>query len=243
MQLAKTCRAYFDLFTIRHSLMLISERKRARTVAALAIELSIPNVQDLIGRFLFEQLHPRDPRDHVTIPLDSFPIYDGKISVVNSASSRFYAPSDLSGIGGMRREHIRSCPNWRNVHARYDCMFINAQPDLEGMRGLQIARALCFFSFKYKFALYECAIVHWFDVIGDAPDEDTGMWVVQPSFDGHSPNISVIHIDAIYRAAHLLPLYGVDFMPRAINFSNSLDKFRAFYVNKFADHHAFEIAF
>jgi hypothetical protein len=72
----------------------------------VAIELSILNVQDLIGRFLFEQLHPHDPRDHATIPLDSFPIYDGKISVVNSASSRLYALSDLSGIGGMRREHI-----------------------------------------------------------------------------------------------------------------------------------------
>ncbi|KAG1766909.1 hypothetical protein EV702DRAFT_1182237 [Suillus placidus] len=226
VQLARTC-----------------QRKRARTVAALAIELSIPHLQELIGSFLFEQLHPRDPRDHATIPADSFPVYDGKVSVVNSASSRFYAPSDLSGIGGMRREHIRSCPKWRNAHARYDCVFINARPELEGMRGLEVARALCFFSFKYKWVLYECAVVRWFNIIGDAPDEDTGMWVVQPSFDGHSPDISVIHIDAIYRTAHLLPIYGVDFIPRAINFSNSLDKFRTFYVNKFADHHAFEIAF
>ncbi|KAG1775478.1 hypothetical protein EV702DRAFT_1180272 [Suillus placidus] len=182
----------------------VCKRKRARTVAALAIELSIP-------------------------------VYDGKVSVVNSASSRFYAPSDL--------KHIRSCLKWRNTHARYDCVFINARPELEGMRGLEVARALCFFSFKYKWVLYECAVVRWFNIIGDAPDEDTGMWVVQPSFDGHSPDISVIHIDAIYRAAHLLPIYGVDFIPRAINFSNSLDKFHTFYVNKFADHHAFEIAF
>jgi hypothetical protein len=86
--------------------MLISERKRARTIAALTIELSILNVQDLIGHFLFEQLYPCDPCYHATIPLNSFPIYDGKISVVNSASSRFYTPSDLSGIGGMQREHI-----------------------------------------------------------------------------------------------------------------------------------------
>jgi hypothetical protein len=122
-------------------------------------------------------------------------------------------------------------------------MFINVQPDLEGMRGLQIAHMLCFFSFKYMFVLYEYAIIHWFDVIGDTPDKDTGMWVVQPSLDGHSPNISVIHIDAIYHAAHFLPLYGVDFIPHAINFSNSLDKFRTFYVNKFANHHAFQITF
>jgi hypothetical protein len=122
-------------------------------------------------------------------------------------------------------------------------MFINVQLDLEGMQGLQIAHMLCFFSSKNMFILYECAIIHWFDVIGDAPDEDIGMWVVQLSFDGHSLNISVIHIDAIYRTAHLLPLYGVDFIPCVINFSNSLDKFCTFYVNKFADHHAFEIAF
>ncbi|KAG1775761.1 hypothetical protein EV702DRAFT_933276, partial [Suillus placidus] len=80
----------------------ITERKCARTVAALAIELSIPHLQELIGSFLFEQLHPRDPHDHATIPADSFPVYDGKVSVVNSASSRFYAPSDLSGIRGMQ---------------------------------------------------------------------------------------------------------------------------------------------
>ncbi|KAG1905765.1 uncharacterized protein F5891DRAFT_1125793 [Suillus fuscotomentosus] len=178
---------------------------------SLTIELSILNIQDLIDHFLFKQLHPHDPHDHATIPLDSFPIYDGKISVVNSASSRFYAPSDLNGIGGMQREHIQSCPKWRNVHACYDCMFINVQPDLEG-------------------------------ITSDAPDEDTGMWVVQPSFDGHSPNILVIHIDAIYYTAHLLPVYGVDFIPHAINFLNTLDKFHTFYVNKFADHHAFEIA-
>ncbi|KAG1809453.1 hypothetical protein EV424DRAFT_1543029 [Suillus variegatus] len=246
VQLARTTHTYFDPFTIYHSLTLISEVMCAQTVAVLTIELSIPNLQDLIGHFLFKQLHPCDPCDpcdHATILLDNIPVYDGQISVVNSASSRFYAPSDLSGIGGMRREHIQSCPKWRNVHARYDCMFINAQPDLEGMQGLQIAHTLCFFSFKYKFVLYECAMVHWFDVIGDAPDEDTGMWVVQPSFDGHSLNISVIHIDAIYRAAHLLPIYSVDFIPHAINFSNSLDKFCTFYVNKFTDHHAFEIAF
>ncbi|KAG2737246.1 hypothetical protein P692DRAFT_20762147 [Suillus brevipes Sb2] len=143
----------------------------------------------------------------------------------------------------MRREHIRSCPSWRNGPARYDCVFINAHPELEGMRGLEVARALCFFSFKYRWVLYECAVVHWFDVVGDAPDEDTGMWIVQPSFNGRSLNISVIHINAIYRAAHLLPIYGTDNIPRNLNFYHSLDAFRAFYVNKFADHHTFEIAF
>ncbi|KAG2156835.1 uncharacterized protein EDB93DRAFT_1247026 [Suillus bovinus] len=73
---------------------------------SLAIELSIPHLKDLVGKFLFEQLHPRDLYDHAIIPAESFPIYDGKVSVVNSASSRFYASSDPSGMGGMHREHI-----------------------------------------------------------------------------------------------------------------------------------------
>ncbi|KIK39732.1 hypothetical protein CY34DRAFT_88664, partial [Suillus luteus UH-Slu-Lm8-n1] len=136
-----------------------------------------------------------------------------------------------------------SCPTWRNGPACYDCVFINAQPELEGMRGLEVVRALCFFSFKYRWVLYECTVVHWFDVIGDAPDEDTGMWIVQPTINNHSWNISVIHINAIYHAAHLLPVYGTEFIPPTLNFCHSLDAFCAFYVNKFTDHHAFEIAF
>ncbi|KAG2052782.1 hypothetical protein BDR06DRAFT_887116, partial [Suillus hirtellus] len=60
--------------------------------------------------------------------------------------------------------------------------------------------------------------------------------------DGHSPNILVIHIDTIYCTAHLLPIYSVNFIPHTINFLNSSDKFHTFYVNKFANHHVFEIA-
>ncbi|KAG1866909.1 hypothetical protein F4604DRAFT_1881740 [Suillus subluteus] len=210
-----------------------TQRKCAQTVVALAIELSVLHLRELIGTFLFEQLHPHDTRDHAIIPADSFPVYDGKVSVVNLASSRFYAPSDLSGIGGMQREYIQSCLKWRNAHAHYDCVFINSRLELDGMQGLEV----------YKWVLYECAVVCWFNVIGDAPDKDTGMWVVQPSFDDHSPDISVIHIDTIYRAAHLLPIYSTDPIPHHLKFHHSLDNFRAFYVNKFADHHTFEIVF
>ncbi|KAG0705380.1 hypothetical protein DFH29DRAFT_780322, partial [Suillus ampliporus] len=59
-----------------------------------------------------------------------------KISVFNSACSRFYAPSDLCGFGGMRVEHIRSCPLWRNEFSRYDCVFVSTGSDTEGIRGL-----------------------------------------------------------------------------------------------------------
>lgn len=207
---------------------------------ALAEELGIPCLPNLLGRFLFEQLHSDDPRDPSDIPITEYPLYLGKISVFNSASSRFYAPSDLSGIGGMRVEHIRSCPSWRNEHSRHDCVFVNTDSSLPGMQGLEVARVCAFFSFRYRGEIYPCAVIRWFDKVGNAADEDMGMWIVRP---GGSDEHAIIHVDAIYRAAHLIPVYGTEFLPPGLKYYDSYDAFRAYYVNKYADHHAFEIAF
>jgi hypothetical protein len=69
------------------------------------------------------------------------------------------------------------------------------------------------------------------------------MWIVRPTVhDDGTPNFAVIHIDTIYRAAHLIPVYGPDFIADNIEYFHSYDAFCSFYINKFADHHAFEIA-
>ncbi|KAG2040053.1 hypothetical protein BDR03DRAFT_836878, partial [Suillus americanus] len=65
-------------------------------------------------------------------------LYLSKIAVFNLASSRFYVPSDLSGIGGMCTEHIRSCPSWQGEHSRNDCVFVNTDSSLPGMQGLEV---------------------------------------------------------------------------------------------------------
>ncbi|KAG1844111.1 hypothetical protein C8R48DRAFT_750903 [Suillus tomentosus] len=219
-------------------------KKRAQTIPTLADELDIPRLPDLLGRFLFQQLHPNDPCDPFDIPLAECPLYPGKISVFNSASSRFYAPSDLSGIGGMRVEHIRACPSWRNEYPRNDCVFVNTDSSLPGMQGLEVARVRAFFSFQYQGKVYPCAVIRWFDKVDDAADEDTGMWMVRPGFRANNtPEYAIIHIDTIYRAAHLIPLYGTEFLSQELKFYHSYDAFQAYYVNKYADHHAFEIAF
>ncbi|KAH7903135.1 hypothetical protein BJ138DRAFT_1021107, partial [Hygrophoropsis aurantiaca] len=113
-----------------------------------------------------------------------------------------------------------------------------------GCNGMDVARVLCFFSFAFEGNTYPCAVVHWFKVIGNHVDYyDTGMWMVRPSFNNDGDrDISIIHIDSIFRAVHLLPIFGNRRVPRAVQFHNSLDVYRSFYVNKFADHHAFEIA-
>ena len=49
------------------------------------------------------------------------------------------------------------------------------------------------FLFSYKSVHYPCAVICWFNKIGDRPDEDTGMWKVRPStLPNHSPHFVVI---------------------------------------------------
>ena len=103
-----------------------------------------------------------------------------------------------------------------------------------------------FFSFSFQGDLYPCAIIHWFDRVGDAPDDDTSMWVVKPSVTvTRQLKIAVIHLDTIFRATHLIPVYAAatPIPPLGIPPNQSYDHFRLFYINKFADHHAFTTVF
>ncbi|KAG1858200.1 hypothetical protein F4604DRAFT_1882971 [Suillus subluteus] len=194
------------------------KRKRARTLPGLSTELTIPHLSILLRQFLFEQLHPNDQHSASEVPLTAF---------FNSACSTFYAPSDCSGIGRMWQEHIRACPVWRNEAPWYDCVFVNTDADTEGMGGMDVARVMCFSPSHLK----------------DNPYPYTGMWIVTPSFDtDDSLSVGIIHIDSIYCATHLIPIYGPQNISRNLKHYNLYNVFQAFYVNKFADHHAFEIA-
>jgi hypothetical protein len=242
VHLAKAiCESLYYSRTVAH---LICQTARKRRIADLTAQLALPTFHALIRRFLYDQQHLDSDISSSDVPLTACPRFDGDIRVYRSAMATFHAPSDLSGIGGMRREHIRATPSWRNGAPRYDCAFLNSQPELDGMRGLQVVRILLFFSFCVQDNFYPCALVHWFSRLQDEPDEDTGMWMVEPESDADGePVISVVHLDCIFRAAHLIPIFGTGFIPKNLNLHQSLDAFRAFYVNKFADHHAFEIAF
>ncbi|KAF9227239.1 hypothetical protein BS17DRAFT_861754 [Gyrodon lividus] len=218
-------------------------RQRPHTVSILAEELCIPNLSDLLRHFLFDQINPNHPSDHSEVPLAACPHYDGHISTFNSASSRFYAPSDLSGIGGMHTKFIHSTPLWRNEGPQKDCVFVTTDPEALGMCALDIARVLSFFSFTYREGTYKCAVIQLFNKISDSPNKDTGIWMVHPSYlPNHTPNFTIIHINTIYHTAHLIPIYSANAISRDIKPHHSYDAFRAFYVNKYADHHAFEIA-
>ena len=193
-------------------------------------------------RFLYDQLYPNSAITSRLVLPGSLPMIGGRIEVFNSAIATFHAPSDISGNTGMRREHIRATPSWRNGPARYDTVLINTNPDVEGIYGFEVARVLLFFAFQHQERQYPCALVHWFSFVGNEPDEETGFSTVEPDFtDDGGPCLAVVHIDSIYRAVHLLAAHrDAQFINRAFTMHSMLDKFKLFYVNKYADHHAFD---
>ena len=225
----------------------ILEHQRPHTLTALAEELHIPNLVNLTHCFLFKQCFPDDPHDVSKILLSECPWFNSSIHIFNLACSRFYASSNLSGIGGMQSEFIQSMLWWRNEGPQKDCIFVTTNlgnQDSTGMRAFDIACIHAFVSFTNISGIhYPCTIVCWFNKVDNSLDEDTGIWIVWPSYlHDHSPNFAVIHIDTIYHAAHLIPIYGTSHISQHIKPHNSYDTFCAFYVNKYVDHHVFKLA-
>lgn len=68
------------------------------------------------------------------------------------------------------------------------------------------------------------------------------MWVVEPTISGSKPVVAVVPICKILRAAHLIPVYHEQGIPDGLEPSGTLDHFTKFYVNKYIDYHAFELA-
>ncbi|KAH9979150.1 hypothetical protein BJV74DRAFT_900472 [Russula compacta] len=200
---------------------------------ALANHIGEPQFVELLQRFLYEQVNPNTATLPEDVPLNECPSFVGSISVFHSAIARFYAPSDLCGAGGMYHERIHSNPNWRREYACYDTMFVETNSELDGMPGMAIGRAHLFFLFKFRGKQYSFPY--------NKPDEDTGMWVVRPEFQGNRHRtLSIIPLDCVARAAHLLPVYGSSFLPEDFHFADSLDVFLAYFVNPYIDHHSNE---
>ena len=204
-----------------------------------AISLQQPSFPRLLQKFLHEQL-----RDDTTASQDAHFRIDGRLLIFFSAVATFYAPSDISGISGMWREHIRATSSWRKGQARYDTVLVNSNPEDGGVRGFEVARIFLLFSFRHENKEYPCALIQWYSHVGFEPDEDTGLWMVEPDTDDDSgdPHLAIIHLDSIYRSVHLLPAHrNSTFVNHKITMHSSLDTFELFYINKFADHQAFEV--
>ncbi|KAI6138060.1 hypothetical protein BKA82DRAFT_3992231 [Pisolithus tinctorius] len=90
---------------------------------------------------------------------------------------------------------------------------------------------------------YSCALVDWFAPVSDKPDGLMGMWIVTPAVDRYGCHVqSVIPLESVVRGAHLIRVSGNDFIHINLHFSESLEAFKAYYVNKYIDHHAYTLA-
>jgi hypothetical protein len=184
--------------------------------------------------------------------MDALPhVSDGdRCSIFHSAVAMFYAPSDSWGAGGMMRERIRCNPRWRDLYMRYDTVLTNAESQpragLLGMQGMDVGRVYLFFSIRFRGICYPCALIHLFSLVGDAPDADTGQWIVRPQFNAaRRRQMRVIPLARILRSALLLPVFGSSYIADldGLEFPSTLDVFQSFYVNSYADHHSHEFIF
>ena len=194
----------------------------------VAMEIGLPDFPGLIEQFIYNQQHPDNASDDSSL---NFPTFYSKIMIYPSAVATFHAPSDISGVGGMRRKHIHAVKSWRKGAGCYDTIFINTNSSMEGMGGLDVAHTQLFFHF-----LMRASNTH--APLSSGSDELMGMWKVEPDQD---QTLAVIHLDTIVQAAHL-PVFGPGCVSRSLSFTNTLDTFHRFYVNKYVDHHVFEIA-
>ncbi|KAF8262450.1 hypothetical protein EI94DRAFT_1773183 [Lactarius quietus] len=163
-------------------------RWHACNIDTLSQELNLPDLPQLVNNFLCEQW---DGDGIYNGPNHTFPRFTGHVNIINHAIMTFHAPTT---------------PSWLKGMPRYDCIFVNTSNEVNSMCGMEVAQALCFFSFVY--------LVHWFCHISEEQDEDSGMWMVSPEYDcNKNLNLAVIHIDCIFHAAHLLPIFRDFFIP------------------------------
>ena len=165
---------------------------------------------------------------------------DPKAMIVRSATCVYFPLSNCNGITP-KREVLCATPSWRNSLPRHDTVLVKTRL-VPGPHGLSVARLHLLFSFMKSNTHHNVALIQWYSYIGNSPNEDTGMWVVKKEKQSNGlPVINFIYVDVIVKSCQLLPVYGRGMIPRQVNHMTSLNCFQAYYVNKFADHHSFEL--
>ena len=143
----------------------------------------------------------------------------------------------------MKCEHIHAVSHWRRGPGHYDTLFINTPADnvddsaedlsASGILGLEVAHAHLFFSFTLNGVKYPCALVHWFPRMTDMLSDVTGMYTIEPDYlPNCKPMTAVVHLDTVFRAAHLLPIFSNHpTLSKHQHHEQMLDLFSEFYVN------------
>lgn len=194
----------------------------------------------LCRRYLYDQIYNDPELLSDDIPLDACPEITRHIHIYASTSSVFYAPSEISGPGGMHRELIRCSDAWCQEYRRRDTILIQMNTQVDGFRGMLVGRVVTFMRLFHEDVSYPCVLVNWFVKRGEEPDAVTGMWVVEPELENGCPTFGIVPLNSVVRACHLIGVYGEEFLPSNFHFSYSLDAFQAYYVNHYIDYHSYE---
>ena len=138
-------------------------------ISELAVNLKEPGIVPLFLCFLYkESIITQHQMDHT----------DPRASVVTTATSMYFAPSNCSGTTGYTKELIHATTSYRKKFPCYDTIFVRMGLT-PGPHSLSVAQLHILFSFTIKGVHHEVALVEWFSYVGNSPDKDTGMWVVQ----------------------------------------------------------------
>ena len=168
----------------------------------------------------------------------------GTLNIYPSAVVTLYPNDTPTGLRSEQKERIRAVPSWRHGPGRYDTVLISAAPGVTTLSGFAVDRVRLLFRFRAKDANHDCALVHHYLTLGAAPDYDTNMWVVQRVLQRGTLHAQIIPLSDIHRPIQLIPVYlNQRKIPKSLSYNTCLDHehFRKFYVNKYSDHHAYEI--
>ncbi|KAH8988449.1 hypothetical protein EDB86DRAFT_2808336, partial [Lactarius hatsudake] len=146
----------------------------------------------------------------------------------------------------LRREQIRSTRSWRGGPCGMTWVLVNM-----GDGGTRLSQCLAmpplefvFFSLEHSGENFPAVLVWWYTLSDSSGHRDgvTGMWLVKREYNrDQKPHLAVVHIDTIFRAVHLLPTLDGPNATKGFSYTDTLDSYAIFYVNKYADHHSFEI--
>ena len=98
------------------------ERGYPKSLRELGEFIGCLDLVALTEQFVHGQTHRQSDLagDEETLEVPARLPPDQRVNVYHSASATFFSPSDPSCTGGMRKEYIRSCPNWRGEGERRD---------------------------------------------------------------------------------------------------------------------------
>ena len=214
-----------------------------KSVTALAEDLHVPALHDLLRCFLQAQIYPDVDEPGVDVPLEHCPWISqaAQIAIHHSARATFYSSSELDLPGRMHSEMIWCSPHWYGLAPCRDTVLVQIGPEDDILHGMAVGRVRALLSSSHGLVHYDCALLEWFNVVAPHPDAVTGMWVLEPERHGNHRAIDLVHVDSIIRACHLIPVFGEEEVDPDITFANSLDAYACFYLNPYIDYHMHEL--